>query len=89
MAALLGGAAAIMAVCASSGSVWADYQQHNPVAVEPEDFDGVDRLVSESAESHRSSAGGEFAPGCCPFAQVIDHPVNGTEAHREHRKQIW
>ena len=46
------------------------YQQGNPVAVEPENFDGVDRLEAVSVEPYRSPASGEFRGCFRPFVEL-------------------
>ena len=86
---LLGAAADIEVACASSGSVLRHYQQDNLVAVEPENFDGIDRLTSVPVEPCRSPAGGEFRACFRPFVEVVRHAVNAPEPNRQHRQQIW
>jgi hypothetical protein len=75
-------------VCVVGIGVGRDYQQNDPAAVEPEDFDGVGRLVPESAPVAPFARRWRIWRGRCPFVQVIAHAVNGPEPHRQHRQQV-
>jgi len=87
---LFGAAAAIMVAVRWSGSVWGGTTSRAILLrLSPRTFDGVWRLESESVESYRSSAGGEFGRCFRPVAELVQHAVNGPEPHREHREQIW
>src|ERR1700739_1012127 len=68
-------------VCLVWVGVRGNYQKNDFLAVEPEDFDGVDRLEAISVESYRSPVCCQF-PGClCPFVEAVDHAVNGPESN--------
>ena len=83
VASLFGAAAAIMVVCAWSGSVrGGTISSRILLRLSPRTSRVVYRLVSVSAESYLAAAGREFGWCCCPFVEVVDHALDGAEPNR-------
>lgn len=57
-------------------------------AADPEDIDGVRRLVPVAVEPDLAPSVGEFAGCAGPFVEVIDHSMDRAELDPEYREQI-
>ena len=76
-------------MCLIGVSVRRDYQQDDPVSVDPLDFESVCRLKAVSVESYQSAASGEFGWRFRPFIEVVHNASDRAEPDRQHRKQVW
>ena len=66
-------------VCLVWVGVWRNYEENDSFAIDPEDFDGADRMAVISVESYRSPVCYQFLGCVCPFGQVVGQAANRPE----------